>query len=434
MRFAWLGAGALSLVLAAGCSSTDPAPKEGKASAVSQAIQGGTLDSAHPFAVGVCIGGSGPGQCQGFCSGALIAPNVVVTARHCVNKTEQTIDCSKNPTFGDLEARTFSVTTNASMWSGSTGWHQVMDHAVPDDDHICGHDIALLILDDVIEETEAKPIVPGVQYPMWKSIYSHSFTAVGYGVTSPQGPGVGQRRIKRGIPVLCVPGSPKADCGGVINDNEFIGGDGTCSGDSGSSAYDDNTFSKADGNGALSFGVLSRGGEENGQCVGSIYTRLDAYRDLIINTVKQASNNWKLYPEPAWTAPAPPEADAGAKDSGAPPTPAPKSFGDDCTDGSECESAVCATDSNDKSTCSTACDATDATSCPDGYVCESDVCLPKKAEASKPQTTTTTTSGCAVASTGQTRTSWAGAELGLMVALGLLAVRRRSNSSESRDS
>lgn len=443
MRFAWLGAGAaLSWVLAAGCSSADPSPPDGKAAAVSQAIQGGTSDSTHTFAVGVCIGGNpAAGQpCMGYCSGALIAPNVVVTARHCLNHTEETVACAENPTFGALNANLFMVTTNASLMDGNggVGWHKVESYAVPDDDHVCGHDIALFVLQDLVEETEAKPIVPGVQYPMYKSIYAHSFTAVGYGATNAQHQNAGSRRIKRGIPIACIPGSPKADCSAdyEINDNEFVGGSGTCSGDSGSSAYDDNTFSQDDAANAVSFGVLSRGGEQGDQCIGSIYTRLDAFRDLVINTVKKASNDWALYPEPSWTAPAPPEPeeDAGTKDSGAPATE-PKGFGESCTDASECDSSVCATDSDGNGLCSNACDPNDATSCQDGYVCESDVCVPKPVEVSKPQaTTTTTTSGCSVASTGQTRTSWAGAELGLMVALGLLAARRRSNSSESRES
>ncbi len=362
---------------------------------------------------------------MGYCSGALIAPNVVVTARHCVNKTTPTINCAENPEFGSLEASTFSVTTNANMFNGNNGvgWHSVASYAVPDDDHVCGHDIALLVLDEPIDGAEAKTITPGVQYPMYKSIYARTFTAVGYGVTSPQGEGAGQRRIKQGIPVVCIPGSPKIDCTDYpINDNEFLGGSGTCSGDSGSSAYDDKTFAQNGGVGAVSFGVLSRGGEsdDNTQCLGSIYTRLDAFRDLIIKTVKTASNDWALYPEPSWTAPAlpEPEEDAGTNDSGAPAALEPSGFGETCTDASECESNVCATDNDGNGFARARATRRTRRAARTGTLCESDMCVPKKVEVAKPQTTTTTTSGCSVASTGQTRTSWAGAELGLMVALG----------------
>src|SRR3990172_7411309 len=48
--------------------------------------------AAPPFAVGVCATNSGPGNCSFLCSGALIAPNLVLTARHCVSQTPQTID------------------------------------------------------------------------------------------------------------------------------------------------------------------------------------------------------------------------------------------------------------------------------------------------------------------------------------------------------
>ncbi|HEX4515538.1 MAG TPA: trypsin-like serine protease, partial [Polyangiaceae bacterium] len=78
-----------AVMLAAGCSSSDHAVS----SSQSQPIQGGTLDTTDSFAVGVCAGA--PGQCQLFCSGALIAPNLVMTARHCVNQPSSTsIDCA----------------------------------------------------------------------------------------------------------------------------------------------------------------------------------------------------------------------------------------------------------------------------------------------------------------------------------------------------
>src|SRR5438132_127277 len=100
MRIRFVGAVAfVASVWAVGCSSnaTHEARDEG-VSATAQAIQGGTSDTTHTFAVGVC--GGAKGQCQFTCSGALIAPNLVVTARHCVEQTllngqpSEVVDCS----------------------------------------------------------------------------------------------------------------------------------------------------------------------------------------------------------------------------------------------------------------------------------------------------------------------------------------------------
>jgi hypothetical protein len=84
-------------VLGSGCSSS----REDSTSSTASAIQGGMIDFAHPYAVGVCVGA--PGQCQLICSGALIAPNLVMTARHCVDVTPQQVDCA-TASFGGLHA------------------------------------------------------------------------------------------------------------------------------------------------------------------------------------------------------------------------------------------------------------------------------------------------------------------------------------------
>lgn len=429
MRFGWLGAGALSfsgvLVVASGCSqSPRPASEDTPVAATQQAIQGGTDDgTAHPFAVGICAGNKN--QCQqGFCSGTLILPNLVVTARHCVDDTTKIIDCAANPTFGERHSTMWITTHNKMLQNPNTGWHQVKSVVVPTDDHVCGHDIALLVLNDLVPEAEAKPAIPGVQYSMGeRSRYLRRFTAVGFGNTSPQGFSAGTRRIREAIPVVCIPGDDIAPCPTGIDDNEFVGGDGTCEGDSGSSAFEDKTFLKG---APVSFGVLSRGGQSDDglTCKGSLYTRLDKYRDLVVQAADAASNNWTLYPKPVpdWTKYVPPPPDAGAPDTG---TKAPTALGDGaaCTDNAQCKSKVCA-DTGSGKACTVACDESVVpTECQDGYVCSGSVCVqdpgePAPVAAAAP--TTTTTTGCAVGPTGSTGSG--GAPLGTLALTAAAAV------------
>ncbi|MBX3204585.1 MAG: trypsin-like serine protease [Labilithrix sp.] len=433
MRFAWLGVGvvfAVSGLAGSGCSTSKVEPSERTGSSA-QAIQNGTVDTTSSFAVGVCSGGGALGsRCNGgICSGALILPNVVATARHCVDNSPARIDCTQNPSFGARKSG-FRVTTNPNMNAAQTGWYSVSSVAVPDDDHICGNDIALLVLSQAIPAAVARPIVPGVQYLMWDpDQYVSAFVGIGYGNTSPNGGGSGTRRRSKLISVLCVPGSDTRPCPASLNPKEFVGGDGTCSGDSGSSAYE---FALWETGSLLSFGVLSRGGESDDgtTCEGSVYTRFDAHRDFVLSVAKSASNNWTSYPEPSWTAykppPTPKPKDAGA--DGAPTTaPSGLGLGASCEKHSDCASKLCADNGDEALVCSKACDEASASSCPEGYECRDSLCLAPLPEvpAEPGATTTTTTKGCA---TGQTSSGLPGAltaALGAAVVLGAVRRRRR---------
>src|SRR5687767_2204565 len=63
-------------ILVSACGNGDVARGGGSTSKVASAIQGGKVAESHSFAVAL-LG-------RGMCSGTLIAPNLVLTARHCV--------------------------------------------------------------------------------------------------------------------------------------------------------------------------------------------------------------------------------------------------------------------------------------------------------------------------------------------------------------
>ena len=111
-------------------------------------------------------------------------------------------------------------------------------------------------------------------------------------------------------------------------------------------------------------------------CKGGLYTRLDKYRDLIVNAANAASNNWSLYPKPVpdWTIYVPPPPDAGAPDAG-PKKPKPQDDGFACDTNADCKSNVCA-DTGAGKACTQSCDATVVpTTCPDGFACKASVCV-----------------------------------------------------------
>jgi MYXO-CTERM domain-containing protein len=425
-----------------GCSSESQTrtPTPEKTAGERQAIQNADLDpdTKDTFAVGVC--GGQKGNCSLFCSGALILPNVVVTARHCVDQSPQQIVCDNNPTFGGQYNTSYYVTTNASMFGGtSSGWHSVKSITTPPDTHVCGNDLAILTLSDLVPSSEATPIIPGVQYPMDDTQYSLRFEAIGYGSTSPQNNGTGQRRLKYRIPIYCIPGSALYDCPTTdgsgnpvnINANEFVGGDGTCEGDSGSSAYDDISYVAGK---PVTHGVLSRGGvsTDGTSCQGSLYTRLDKWRDLIVNTANAASSNWTLYPKPNpdWTIYIPPATtpDAGSDASTKPKTqPSGKNIGEQCAQDADCASKMCKDEGDGTLVCTTSC--SDSSTCPNNFQCTNSLCLAAPAGGGGGATTTTTTNGggCTVSRDPTKPTPWRA----VLVILGavVLAVGRRRRSS-----
>jgi len=173
-----------------------------------------------------------------------------------------------------------------------------------------------------VPPSAATPATPNVLYDARDRAHvSATETAIGFGVTSPTGTDVGERRVREDIPFTCVPDDPQIDCypqyQGTIAETELYAGNGPCAGDSGSGAFEQTSFDEGT---FLALGALSRGGSSSDgtTCEGSVYTRFDSYRDLVLQAATQAAAAGGYAP-PSWVnSPAiAPFGDAGAADAAA---------------------------------------------------------------------------------------------------------------------
>jgi secreted trypsin-like serine protease len=303
-------------LLVAACAvncSSNPAPTD-RVAMTSSPIQGGTTDSTHTFAVGVVQLAQEAQNMVAFCSGVLLAPNLVATARHCVAElTSTTIDCTSS-TFGALYPASQVLVTIDTTITMNSAFKSVSKVIVPtgaNQTAVCGNDIALMILDANITLPQyAEPIITP---PMTDAQYRPVVTAIGYGIDTPtdtQGNSAGIRRIRENVPLTCIPNdSSFTDCftdpsaKSVLTAAEFVSGDSTCEGDSGSAAFEQGNFDK---DRWLAFGVLSRGGvsQDGTTCDQPIYSRFDAWGSLIVGAAQQAAQqaaaNGAGYPLAVW--------------------------------------------------------------------------------------------------------------------------------------
>jgi hypothetical protein len=363
---------------AAACSG-GPAPEARERTGASASpIQDGADDSSHTFVVGILQHISS--QEAAFCTGALLAPNLVATARHCVSTLPSAqIDCATS-TFGPTAATNLLFVTTAAVIDGSSTFLSVDSIIVPtgaNEDKVCGNDIALLILRQNVQLPQY--VTPAITPPMTDhQIYSTNVTAIGYGVNTPtdtKGNSAGTRRIKENVGLLCIPGDTSfTDCfsnpqaPSVMTAKEFISGDAsTCEGDSGSSAFEQTNFS----NGRwLSFGLLSRGGVSSDMmtCIEPIYTRFDSWPALLMSAAAQAAAAGK-YKAPPWAG-GPPAATYGAAAAG---LLGPTGFADGiaCNLDTDCNSNNCVSTDNVHFVCASTC----TSSCASGFICDQGYCF-----------------------------------------------------------
>ncbi len=209
---------------------------------VQQEIQGGTVDTTSTNVIGMLINSS---EGVGGCTGSLIAPNLVLTARHCVAPMVASLQtCSSQPFGATYGLANFRLTTlhngpaNITSWPNvnNTTWFGAAAIILPTSpgNTICGGDIALIRLTDNVPGV--CPLVPRVDTAVNDG---EGYTAVGFGRLGPTSNSSGTRYTVGGMSVLC---DGSCDPGGMSATLEWIGGastaKGTCQGDSGGPSLD----------------------------------------------------------------------------------------------------------------------------------------------------------------------------------------------------
>ncbi len=268
------------LLLASLASCSDPAVGEQSATS-SAAIVGGSPSKADDAVVLMLTHDPAKDTAQGSyyvnCTATFVAPDILLTARHCVTKTtDGTFTCDKHGAiasgaggtmvtdFAPGETLVFVGAAFPENIAPETAHAKAKSFVHDSAPTTCNADIALVVLDRAIPNAKLAPmrLETGVSL-------GDRLRVVGWGANETSYfPDV--RMTRDGVTVAAVGPSDTVLIGGQLGDKEFTASESVCTGDSGGPALDTST-------GAI-VGVVSRGQNktpmaQNGNgCVGTEHT------------------------------------------------------------------------------------------------------------------------------------------------------------------
>lgn len=308
-------AGVLSAVavIVSGCSdgAESNATHVTVAHTIQPIIRGATSGKEHDAVVVLTT--FRDGLRRSLCTATLIAPNLIITARHCVSDTDSSTACSKEGTpitgaavKADRDPNSLVVFLGKSGLAPNTddeangiarGARLVVDPAAT----VCNRDVAFVVLDKKLD-------APVAALRLGPPKVDEMVAAVGWGIdetgTLPR-----TREVRSDIPLIGIgPAMYPGHATYGYGDHEFMIGESACVGDSGSPA-----FAKT---GAV-IGVAARAG--NGMprdplnyastCMGSrahaVYTHLASLQHLVTRAFQESGEAIWLEGQPDPRTPAP---------------------------------------------------------------------------------------------------------------------------------